>query len=110
MTDEQPKWNDGLHFLMNQANGDSLRWFPNAMNVPFLALALGGEVGEVQNIVKKVMRGSTTIDEVKEHLAVEIVDVLIYLVNLMGCEEFKDVNWMDVWYEKRAFNEERFGQ
>jgi len=94
---------------MNQATEDSKRWFPSSMNVPFLALALGGEVGEVQNIVKKVMRGSTYIEEVREHLSEEIVDVLIYLVNLMGCEEFEDVDWMNVWYKKRAFNEARFG-
>lgn len=110
-SDHNVAWNDGLMFLSRQATKDSRRWFPSSISLNHHTLGLVGEAGEVANIVKKIDRGSSSIDDpaVKEHLAEEVVDVLIYLVNLMGLEEFKDVDWMQVWYQKRQFNEERFG-
>jgi NTP pyrophosphatase (non-canonical NTP hydrolase) len=89
---------------------DSQRWFPDSQSLPFLALCLAGEVGEVANILKKVERGSDALDEprVKTHLEEEIVDVLIYLCNMMGHREFQNTNWRDIWGRKRRFNEERF--
>lgn len=122
MTDEPSNsgavWNDGLHFLMNQCTKDSHRWFPGkAQELPNLVLCMCGEAGEVANLVKKIVRGSITIEEAmnpeefnKSSLQEEIVDVLIYLLNLMGAKEFKDVDWMSIWYQKREFNEKRFGQ
>jgi NTP pyrophosphatase (non-canonical NTP hydrolase) len=107
---------DGLHFLMQQCTTDSKEWFPRTQGLAFMTLAMAGEVGEVANIVKKIERGSYTLDDklsdrhtVREALAEEVIDVLIYLMNLMGSEEFKDVDWMSIWYEKREFNQERFG-
>jgi hypothetical protein len=26
----------------------------------------------------------------------------------MGLQEFKDVDWMSIWYQKREFNRDRF--
>jgi NTP pyrophosphatase (non-canonical NTP hydrolase) len=93
--------------MIDQCTEDSQRWFPGSQSLDFLALCLAGEVGEVANIIKKNVRGSGALNT--EHLAEEVVDVLIYLCNMMGQEEFIDVDWMDVWYKKRAFNEARFG-
>ena len=110
MSDSQAAWNDGLHFLRQQCVADSNRWFPGeAQELPNLVLCMAGEVGEVANLVKKVVRGSITIEEAMDKgLAEEVIDVLIYLLNLMGAKEFKDVDWMDLWYRKRQFNEARF--
>jgi NTP pyrophosphatase (non-canonical NTP hydrolase) len=110
------QWNDGLEFLRQQCREDSMAWFPKTSdNLPFMILAMLGEAGEVANIVKKMMRGSNDLDNevhegftVRDHLAEEIIDVLIYLCNIMGMEEFKDIDWMQVWYAKRAFNQRRF--
>jgi NTP pyrophosphatase (non-canonical NTP hydrolase) len=106
----QAAWNDGLHFLKQQCTTDSKRWFPGkAQELPNLVLCLAGEVGEVANLVKKHVRGSMSHEDMMQELPEEVVDVLIYLLNLMGHEAFKDVDWMDLWYKKRKFNEERFG-
>jgi NTP pyrophosphatase (non-canonical NTP hydrolase) len=113
----QAKWNDGLHFLMQQCADDSKKWFPGSQGLAFMTLAMAGEVGEVANIVKKIERGSYTLDDklsdthtVREALAEEVVDVLIYLMNLMGQPEFIDTEWMEVWYRKRKYNQERFSR
>ena len=49
----------------------------------FLCLALGGEVGELQNLVKKEWRGDINTTESlfpwREELAEELADVRIYL-------------------------------
>jgi NTP pyrophosphatase (non-canonical NTP hydrolase) len=114
---EHAAWNGGLHFLMDQCTRDSKRWFPKTKDdLAFMVLAMAGEVGEVANIVKKVERGSMTLEHAMDQenksgstLQEEVVDVLIYLLNLMALPQFKDVDWMSIWYEKRQFNEERFG-
>jgi len=116
----QAAWNDGLHYLMRQCREDSERWFPKTQDdLAFMTLAMAGEVGEVANIVKKVVRGSMTLNDAmssaimgaqeKDTLQEEIVDVLIYLLSLMSLPQFKDVDWMDIWYKKRKLNLERFG-
>ena len=45
----------------------------------FLALALGGEVGELQNIIKKAWRGDFAIDEMIEEIELELADIQVYL-------------------------------
>ena len=57
--------------------------YPNkGSNFVYPALGLGGETGEVQEKVKKILRGDTTVDEAKEDLKKEIGDVLWYLTQL----------------------------
>ena len=114
--DERAAWNDGLKYLMNQVHEDGMKWFPASQTIPFLTLALVGETGEVANIVKKAMRGSMEMDDAIHGgvrfdgpLPEEVIDVLIYLLSLMAASEFKGINWMNIWYRKRAFNEARFG-
>lgn len=102
--------------MIQQCVEDSWRWFPDsrAQSPENQVLCMAGELGEVANIIKKVVRKSLSWDEVlnsanTQYLPEEIVDVQIYLCNLMGNQRFKDVDWQAVWEKKRAFNEERFG-
>lgn len=103
-------WNDGLHFLMQQCKEDSEKWFPEAQSLTLQTLCLAGEVGEIANIVKKVERGTLRMEDAMETLPEEVVDVLIYLLNLMTHDTFKDVKWMELWYAKRKYNEMRFAK
>lgn len=51
----------------------------------YLALALGGEVGEMQNLVKKEWRGDVKKKQKKElhhKIAMELADIRIYLEHL----------------------------
>jgi NTP pyrophosphatase (non-canonical NTP hydrolase) len=67
---------------------------------------MGGEAGEVQNLVKKVYRGTYTLEDIKDDLAEECVDVLIYLACLFAA---LDVDPVEIYKRKQAYNEERFG-
>jgi len=48
-------------------------------DIRFLALALGGEVGELQNLIKKIWRGDFTLHERWTEIAGEMADVRVYL-------------------------------
>lgn len=41
--------------------------------------ATGGELGELGNLLKKIRRGDTTLDEARPEVAKELADVQIYL-------------------------------
>jgi NTP pyrophosphatase (non-canonical NTP hydrolase) len=98
-----------LNDMIEQCTSDSDRWFPGkAQELANLTLCMCGEAGEVANLVKKVVRGSVSIEDARPFLAEEIVDVLIYLCNLMGSKDFESIDWKQIWDEKRKFNEERF--
>jgi NTP pyrophosphatase (non-canonical NTP hydrolase) len=99
-----------LSELIAQCKQDGKRWFPNNQSLEFLGLCLAGEVGEVANIIKKIGLGRVSPNDshAQEHLAEEIIDVLIYLCSMMGHSYFENVDWMQVWNEKRTFNESRF--
>lgn len=49
----------------------------------YLLLCLVGEFGEVTNLVKKVLRGDLTLDEIKSELNEEITDIFIYVLKLI---------------------------
>lgn len=52
----------------------------SAEDTHFLALALGGECGELQNVIKKLWRGDLSItNETLTRIEDEIADVRIYL-------------------------------
>ena len=99
-----------LGSMITQCTKDSNRWFPGkAQSIANQVLCMAGEVGEVANLIKKVERGSITLGDARvAGLEEEIVDVLIYLCNLMGNEAFEDTDWEAIWNEKRRFNESRF--
>lgn len=65
-----------LNQLIADCSADSNRWFPGkAQTLGNQVLCMAGEVGEVANLVKKVIRGSVELDDVRSELAEEIVDV-----------------------------------
>lgn len=53
-----------------------------ASEVHFLALALGGECGELQNVIKKCWRGDSGFAAKREEIASEIADIRIYMEHL----------------------------
>lgn len=65
--------------------------FPKDNDIPYLALALCGEAGEVADKVKKIIRdhsGDFTKSEVKDAISHELGDCLWYIANLaltLGC-------------------------
>jgi len=100
--------NSSLVELEAQCMDMSERWFPETAHaMTHHALALAGEVGEFCNIVKKVERGSIELtEEVMVELAMEITDVLIYVLNI-GAVLNVDLG---VTYQlKQQYNESRFG-
>jgi NTP pyrophosphatase (non-canonical NTP hydrolase) len=94
---------------IEQCSSDSERWFPGTRDdLPFMVLALAGEVGELANIVKKIERGTLSKKDaaVRRELAMEATDVFIYLMNvfkLLGVDPGK------AYEQKRSINERRFG-
>jgi NTP pyrophosphatase (non-canonical NTP hydrolase) len=86
---------------------DSYDWFPEyADDLPFMALCLNGEAGEVANLVKKVVRGSHKYAELQPKIAEEAMDVFIYLMDIFGILE---VDVMELYNAKRRSNQARFG-
>lgn len=49
----------------------------------YLFLCLVGEFGEATNLVKKVLRGDFSLDEIRPELNEEIVDIFIYVLKLI---------------------------
>ena len=56
--------------------------YPGYMGIPYTALGLAGEAGEVANKVKKMIRDGKSLEECKEGLVAELGDVLWYIANL----------------------------
>jgi NTP pyrophosphatase (non-canonical NTP hydrolase) len=48
----------------------------------YLLICMVGEFGEISNVIKKVVRGDYKLEEVKEHLSEEVIDILIYVIKL----------------------------
>jgi NTP pyrophosphatase (non-canonical NTP hydrolase) len=74
----------------------------------FLALALGGEVGELQNLIKKDWRGDTNAHNLgawREKVEMELADIRIYLellarayeIDLDEACEKKQVELLERW-------------
>lgn len=100
---------DSLKEIQEQCREDSARWFPSTSDsLAFMVLALSGEVGELANITKKVIRGSLNLtdEDVQQALAGEVVDVLTYLANVAN---LLGISLSAGYSAKRDFNEQRFG-
>jgi NTP pyrophosphatase (non-canonical NTP hydrolase) len=100
-----------LDDIATQCVEDSARWFPGMMgdlegDVFFHLAACAGEIGEAINLSKKVVRGSTTFEEIEAELQEEIVDVFTYLMNVVGVMGF---DLAEGYTRKQKFNEQRFG-
>jgi NTP pyrophosphatase (non-canonical NTP hydrolase) len=65
-----------------QAEACSTAVYPDPVGIPYLALGLTSEAGEVAGKIKKVLRGDYELDLVKGQLRKELGDVLWYLAVL----------------------------
>jgi len=97
-----------LNELAHQCYNDNKAWFPEkADDLRHHVLGLAGESGEVANIVKKLDRGSTTLEEVRKELAEELIDVIIYTLSAVA---IIGVDPNAIWELKRAKNKRRFAK
>lgn len=99
-----------LKTIQEQCSRDSALYFPEFYGSPssqfdYIALALGGEVGEIQNIVKKHLRGSIPFLEMIMQVEDELPDVLIYLCELASN---LGIDLEAAYHKKREFNNGRF--
>ncbi len=88
---------------------DSEDWFPeHSQDMGFLTICLAGETGEFANLIKKGMRGSFDMDDPDYvyALSMELADVFIYLMNLVGV---MDIDMEKLYQIKRELNRGRFG-
>lgn len=99
---------DIVREMSREALEDSERWFPElpTADIVMKVLCLSGEVGELANEVKKVERGDFEYDEKLEAMRSEIADIFTYLLDLCAA---LNVDLVNEYYKKRAFNEQRFG-
>lgn len=70
----------------------------NMEGLLYMSNCLCGEAGEVANVVKKLYRDGVTPDRI-EHLHEEIVDVMIYLAELIYVT---DMDFDAAWKKKHA--------
>jgi NTP pyrophosphatase (non-canonical NTP hydrolase) len=78
-----------LNDLSKRALADSVSWFPHLHagdvyeKLGYFALALGGEAGELQNVVKKIIRDGLT-PELVDSATEELADVVTYALLFAG--------------------------
>ena len=94
-----------LQQASKQCYEDTEKWFPHVNNLGFMALALCGEAGELANLVKKVERGSTDMEEAEGDMVEEVTDVFTYLLNIA---HLLGMNLEEEFNRKRSINEKRF--
>ncbi len=95
--------------IQQEILADSRAWFGDeiAFSLTDVALGLTGEAGEFADLIKKVMRGTHSLEEHGRDLALELVDVFIYVVKgaaLLG------IDLEQVYDYKRTYNAERFAR
>lgn len=111
----QPQAETQLIKLTKQCVNDSERWFGDSgtaggvHGIIHHSLAMAGEVGEFCNIVKKIDRGSLSINDAvtRNQLAMELTDVFVYVLNLAG---LLGVDLSKTYDVVRSNNEKRFMQ
>jgi hypothetical protein len=101
-----------LQEMLIQCHFDGLTWFPEVTrDLSYNMIALGGEIGELQNKFKKVLRGDADFDfndpRVRADLGFEATDILVYLLNIFAILNINPEATYDI---VRARNIERFGQ
>lgn len=98
--------------IVQQCGEDSRAWFPKVYALTDIealahhALAACGEAGELANNVKKVWRGSRTLEEAREDIVEEAMDVFIYVMNVF--EMLGIVDPVELYNYKRSLNVTRF--
>ncbi len=77
----------------------------NIETLEYLLLCMVGEFGEASNLVKKVIRGDHTLDQVREELSEEVIDMFIYVIKLIYQ---LDIDLENVYLNKMKKNNKRF--
>lgn len=70
-----------------------------------IMISMVGEFGEAANIVKKVARGDCSLDNVRQELSEEVIDILIYVLKLIYQ---LDIDIEATYNKKMSINKERF--
>ncbi len=110
MSDDEPGFKDmTLADIAIQCIEDSKEWFPDhSQDMGYLTICLAGETGEFANLIKKGMRGDYNFEDQNYvyALAMELADVFIYLMNIVGV---MDIDMESLYQIKREINRARFG-
>ena len=72
-------------FLVSLSNPSAILFEIDNKNIEpleHLIVCMLGEFGEFSNLVKKVKRGDFTLNEVKEQINEEFIDIFIYLIKV----------------------------
>lgn len=81
--------------------------YENPGVLEYLVLAATGEMGEVANLTKKIIRGDAALEESREALTEEITDVFIYLLKLI---DQLDIDIEKSYDEKMKRNAVKYGR
>lgn len=97
-----------IEAIIEQCVQDSDAWFPElAENLPYMMMCTSGEIGELQNLMKKVQRGSLAMDmDTRFNMVMEATDAFIYLMHVFAILKYSPAF---AYHVKRAVNAERFG-
>jgi NTP pyrophosphatase (non-canonical NTP hydrolase) len=110
MSDDEAPFKDmSLADIAIQCIEDSEEWFPDRSgDMGYLTICLAGETGEFANLIKKGMRGTYDFEDQNYvyALAMELTDVFIYLMNIVGQ---MDIDMEKLYQIKREINRGRFG-
>ncbi len=71
----------------------------------FLIVAITGELGELSNVVKKVLRGDCPLSSVKHQVEDELADIFIYLIKI--CNQMS-IDLEPLYFSKLEQNKKRF--
>lgn len=58
--------------------GHAVAWDEPSWPIQNWALAIGGEAGELQNLIKKCLRGDFTVPEKRHEILSELADIITY--------------------------------
>ncbi len=73
-----------MEFNQYQEAANETALYPKDIALLYTALGLNGEAGEVAEIIKKMVRSETPLEEVRGKIARELGDVLWYISALAG--------------------------
>jgi NTP pyrophosphatase (non-canonical NTP hydrolase) len=101
-----------LQYKFDEKHAGKFEWSipitENTINIlAFLIVAMTGEIGELSNIVKKILRGDHSLEDSKEQIKDELVDIFIYLIKI--CNQMS-INLEEVFFNKLEQNIARFRQ
>lgn len=73
-----------MEFNQYQEAAKETAIYPKDVAILYTALGLNGEAGEVAEIIKKMLRDETPLEELRGKIARELGDVLWYISALAG--------------------------